>query len=197
MAWWDDIQWGTVGEWFGGAMAGAAVAYAVVATRSERKRSQENIEAERDLTREAIEIERRRFGIDAAERLAWQARMVTCSAGGRTARKSQPDALIVVARNSSQLPVYDVRAFVVFQGVAHVTPQDESTTVLTEDQSTMVFVGLTIEAAFATPSHARGIAFRDAAGYRWVRYLSGQLLKQIEDLPKFLETIAPVGEPQW
>jgi hypothetical protein len=190
-----DIAWGTVGEWFGGGAAAAAVAYAVFATRSERKRSDRNLAEERELTQRALALESERWAVDLFERTAWQARMISCER--RNERDGREPCIRFVVPNHSSMPVFGLQAFVVFQGVAHRPRLNLSTAfVMPVGEERRPSVEVPSLAAFDVPDRHCGVTFRDSSGFGWARYADGHLVRLVHQEPSELVAGAMSERPQ-
>lgn len=159
--WGVDWQWGTAGEWFGGIIAAAAVAYAVLSGRRERKRSQDNINEQLKRTDAALELDRQRWTADVEIRERWQARSITCH--GAPPRDVVTEVEIdVFIENNSNVAISRLRAFVTVAGSLYweeYWPGRHPRGVICGGHS-MEDVG----------DAGVGIFFRDASGVDWVRW---------------------------
>ncbi len=177
------MEAGTWGEWAGAIAGAGAIIVALATTARERSRSQKNIEAERELTREALALDRRRFEADTFERLAWQAKHVTLT---HPDCYESPEGVtfVVTCRNPTDSPIYSLRAFIKLQGVLKV-----GTERLLALPDNVFNVDCPTGLRFDVDQvKTMGVVFRDAAGVEWARYVSGHLVR-IEGPPHdFLES---------
>lgn len=190
---------GTFGEWISGLGTLAAVVTTIVLTRSERTRSQKNLEderehsdrvlmeerersdmvlaEERELTRQALQLERDRWEADLQEREQWQANLVTAVLVDRQPDGRRPTLCVSLA-NASPSPIADVQGFYVHGGVTQRgDPADAEVFWTAGAQSNFWIATNTKDAVHNVSERQCGVTFRDASGVRWARYLSGHLLR--------------------
>lgn len=187
----NSIQWGTVGEWFGAIMAGAAVIWAVwIASRERRDResaeayerkAQERAERAEEREVAALTRERQAQELAAREREEAQARRVVgwlSVQPGRPDDKEEGDELhpLVIREafilNGSDAPVFNFRAL-------HVPVGDGRKTPLYEED--VLPPGPARSLGRRVSSGAMVVQFKDAGGRWWQRGLNGDLRSVTED----------------
>ena len=157
--------------------------------------AREALEQGRDsvaLTRAALDHDRERWQVDLAERERSQAQFVGCTFEGKRVIASD-ETLSWLVHNNSPAAIYEVRSFILFQGVPHRDGSPKGMFIGAGQERQMSQEG-TFNVDNLSLDHI-GVTFRDNWGRWWIKWASGHLRRLGADPEMDLRVPGSTSDP--